>query len=101
LSDGTNCSLVSNGINDLTDKNISVTISPNPFTDEISINISDVSNRNFIFNLYDITGKLIINQQFIKSSNNQIKCSKLSNGMYFYTLANNNMLIAKGKIVKQ
>jgi hypothetical protein len=48
--------------------------------------------------IYDITAKIIINQEF--TSETSIETSRLTNGIYTYSIQSNNEIISKGKFIK-
>lgn len=82
----------------------SVTISPNPFTNTITLNLpASLSNDTFNVSLIDINGRVILNQT-PQNINGELTISDLSNleaSLYFLTIesATSNISITK-KIVK-
>lgn len=63
----------------------SIQIMPNPFNDELTVNIGKISSKNYTLLLTDVLGKVIIN----KIDNNptqQFKLSDLSSGIYYLTI---------------
>lgn len=58
-----------------------VTIFPNPSQGIFFIEMEGMSNYNYTFNLFDITGKIVLSAELI-SSRTEIDTSKLLNGIY-------------------
>ena len=77
-----------------------VKIYPNPFSVTTTVEIKDIEIKDGIFELYDGTGRLLRQQNF---SNNTFTFSKkdLQIGMYFFTIKNNQQIIASGKLIAQ
>ncbi len=69
---------------------------PNPFSDELSINIINNKISELLF--YDITSRLILQQTFTNST--LINTEQLAKGIYLYIVRNKNGVIKKGKVVK-
>jgi hypothetical protein len=66
-----------------TAKNISISVYPNPFSNQVTIsckNETDINGQTV--KLYDVTGKLFI-VQIIKAQKTSINVSNLPSGMYF------------------
>ncbi len=74
-----------------------VKISPNPFTDNIKIQISNKYQLTEII-ITDITGKIYVQKNTI--TNNQLNLNFLPQGIYFITLKLNNLIIQTQKIIK-
>ncbi len=72
---------------------------PNPATNFVNISLTPNSNANK-FEIYDITGKLIVLRQ-LESSLTTINVTDLSKGLYFYSIKNNDKTIDTGKFIKQ
>jgi hypothetical protein len=66
-------------------QDLSVQIFPNPTSNMFNVNIGkDISNPAYII-LFDIQGKQVL-KHTISSSQNQIDCSTLNSGVYFYEI---------------
>ena len=74
----------------------------NPFKDKVKIVFTEAPQNNTIFELYDATGKLVMNtQQLVYSSVTEIMApSKLSSGTYFLRILVND-LIFNEQLIKQ
>ncbi|HEB61770.1 MAG TPA: T9SS type A sorting domain-containing protein [Bacteroidetes bacterium] len=59
-----------------------IDIYPNPFKDEIMIDINDDSGKSINYSIYNTVGSLLIKNKLYKG-NNKIKLNMLRNGVYF------------------
>jgi hypothetical protein len=72
---------------------------PNPFRDNFSISIpQEFVLKNAMIIMYDVCGKEVKNV-LINSNETTIGRGELQNGIYFYSIINNNEKIAYGKLV--
>ena len=78
-------------------QNAEYLISPNPFTNELTIKTSSNQLSEIIF--YDIASRRLLQQTFFNSVN--INTTPLSKGIYFYEIKNKNGVVKKGKVVKE
>lgn len=78
-------------------KNGSILAYPNPSTDFLNIEISNVSNNNLLF-LYDISGKKVLSTK-LSSSMNIIDLRHLKSGIYSYQISNGNQLLKSDKLI--
>ncbi|MBW6481615.1 MAG: T9SS type A sorting domain-containing protein [Vicingaceae bacterium] len=76
--------------------NSKVQVYPNPVNSELTISIEDVSGI-YLLNIYQISGKLIIEEKLNKSLSN-IDVSLLENGIYFYEIISENGERLTGKV---
>lgn len=79
---------------------------PNPILNMVTIEADLLKDYyNLIISVYDINGKLILKKEEINTINNHFKeiinISNFSEGLYFYTLSENNKKLFGGKIVKK
>jgi Secretion system C-terminal sorting domain/WD40-like Beta Propeller Repeat len=78
----------------------SLKVFPNPFTATINIEINELTSEGALFNLYDLSGK-IIKQQKINNERTSISFNQLSSGIYAYQIIDGKgKLIYSGKLVK-
>ncbi|WP_264553646.1 T9SS-dependent choice-of-anchor J family protein [Flavobacterium sp. N2038] len=88
-----------------TNKGYLVNAYPNPSSDVVNIEVKTKDDKNLTLNLYDITGRSVIKPIQIKGTQEKnaaiIQLSNLRNGIYFYTLSENNKVIYSNKIVKK
>lgn len=73
-----------------------ILISPNPFTDKLSVTVNTNELSEFI--LYDMTGRKMMNMNFTNSLT--LNTEQLAKGLYTYELRIKNGMSQKGKIVK-
>lgn len=90
---------VPSGIDDVNANNFSVIVSPNPFTTSstLKINSSEIL-KNAEVKIYDVPGKEV---KSIPVNSNEIIINRkgLENGIYFYSLINNQTIVKTGKLV--
>ena len=85
-------------INEITENNNSpALVFPNPFGNEIEI--ISVKNESTEIKIFDVSGRLIIDNKFINS--NIINTEVLPKGVYFYHLETEKGYYKKGKLVKR
>lgn len=75
---------------------LEIEVYPNPFDDKINFVIK--GSGNYSVNLYDVTGRIVLNQSI--SNNNSINTISIAKGIYFYEIVNNKKIIKKGKVIK-
>ena len=80
----------------INEKDYSANIYPNPATENIKITGKNINNSEIF--IYNSKGILEIHEQNISK---EINISKLSNGIYYYNIIENNEIIKKGKIIKE
>jgi type IX secretion system substrate protein len=73
-----------------------IQVYPNPVNNELTISIEDV-NGIYMLNMYQISGKLIIEEKLNTSISN-IDVSSLENGIYFYEIISENGEKLTGKV---
>jgi hypothetical protein len=72
-----------------------ITLYPNPFTENLNISFNANNNEKIEIRLYDITGKLILNENYsISTGNNSINLNtiNLSGGVYVINIQNSGVL---------
>ena len=80
--------------------NISLTIFPNPTTDNLTLQISDYNNEKLSFQLFDIQGKQLSNGQIV-AQQTQINMNSLPPATYFVNIVNQeNKQVQSFKIIK-
>lgn len=79
---------------------ISIQVYPNPFKEQTLINIEGQDYTTLNLKIYDLTGKLIQQQQ---GMGNQLilKRNQLQQGLYIYQLEGNGKLLNTGKLIVQ
>lgn len=76
-----------------------ISITPNPTTDKVVINMNQINGSNATAILYDLTGKKVLSQNS-KAGNFELDLSGLSKGIYVVTIQSGDLVINE-KIVKQ
>ncbi len=64
---------------------------PNPATDFVTIELTNILNNNVLITISDEGGKIVYNRQFNETSNTinkQLDVSGFSKGMYFVQIQN-------------
>ena len=87
------------GTNSNTAIQLSYSLFPNPTASAIYLNVENRSMDNLSFQLYDITGKLLLNQK-ITSSQTPIQMGGFENANYMLTVTDNNKEVQTFKIIK-
>ena len=77
-----------------------VTVSPNPFKDELTINWQRVLSSGGELKLYNVQGWLVKTIP-ISGQSIHLNTQQFSSGIYFYRLEHNQQLLSQGKILKQ
>lgn len=84
------------GINELRNGN-SVSVYPNPANDIVNFQFSNTIEKRKI-ELYDAIGNLVLEKD-ASSNNLSLTTENLSNGIYFYSVKHNNVVLKQDKIV--
>lgn len=74
-----------------------VMIYPNPFKNEIRF---QTVRKNLTFNLYDLTGNIILTGDIVDNTEFKISTGHLNQGIYFYTIRDDWRIIQSGKLIK-
>jgi len=75
---------------------IDIAMYPNPFNEVINLTINEAGN--FEINLYDVAGRIVLNQKI--EDKTSINTMQFEKGIYFYELVNNKKIMKIGKVVK-
>lgn len=82
-----------------TDEN-SVSIYPNPATNYFYL-LSEKILHNATLLIYDLSGKIILQQEYLNGNSWQITGNNMSPGMYFYQIRSGSKQVMNGKIIFQ
>lgn len=83
-----------------TELNISISTFPNPATDYLNLQISNFNNEQLSYQLFDLQGSLLINEQ-IMGQQTQINMNNLPSASYFVHIVNQeNKKVQSYKIIK-
>ncbi len=89
------------GVKEINNPLKSIKIYPNPFTTSAILNIeSDNKDLQFIFTLYDILGKEVM-QTIHHGTTSVINRENLDGGVYFFKIENNQQILKTGKLIIQ
>lgn len=80
----------------------SISIYPNPTSNNITISSLDFLNKEALVNVYDVLGNVVISNRYINNDENTINLENLSSGIYFLKITNQSgNLLQTQKIIKQ
>ncbi|MES2620549.1 MAG: T9SS type A sorting domain-containing protein [Bacteroidota bacterium] len=74
------------------------TLSPNPAVNQITVSIEEAYLDNSVFHLFDITGRMIL-QQPLTAPTNHIELSGVSRGMHLYNVSSGKENVGTGKLL--
>lgn len=86
------------GINETVAPSHSAVVMPNPFNDQATLSLKDAQISNGKMEIYDVLGNKVRHVENLSGNNFIISREGLPAGIYFYTLSEENALIATGKI---
>jgi hypothetical protein len=84
---------------ELADRNLTVSVYPNPATDVVNITAVDSARRDYTFHLYTSEGKLLTEGEF--SDSIAIAMKDYTSGMYLIKLSSKGRNIKTFKIIKK
>jgi hypothetical protein len=87
--------------NSTINENEFIRIYPNPTSDLINIELSNIMHSDIELELFDITGRKIIARKSIKSQKHVMDISKLSSGIYLLNVLTDAVVIKSVKIIKE
>ena len=82
-----------------TNINLQLSVYPNPTTDFLTLSATDTDLSDLKFVLYDLSGKLIEQDQ-LRDQNTQISMQNLSSGTYLLKVSDNTKTIKTFKIIR-
>ncbi len=83
---------------DVSAKNLSIDIFPNPVDDILLLTISDYLPENAFMVIYSVQGEKAINKK-VKYGWNSIDVRKLQSGIFIYNVLDQDKLLKRGKVV--
>lgn len=88
------------GVNNLSSSDNNAVFYPNPFDSKAMLSINgSVKLNDARLEIYNVLGQNVKTEQNINENNIAIEKGSLENGMYFYRLINNGMIISSGKFI--
>ena len=85
------------GISFIQNINESVSIYPNPFTNQLNIKLNSAQISQCELKIYSILGEEVLNTD-ISTTNKMVETNNLPSGIYFYKVISNNKTIQSGKL---
>lgn len=81
-------------------ENSSVEIYPNPASNDATVTVTSVEfTGNYVFEMYDATGKLVRVENGVFGQQLKVQRNELSGGMYMYKIRVNDAVISNGKLM--
>jgi len=80
---------------------INATIFPNPSSNNVTVSLTDFSNDNYSFNLYNNMGQVILENKMITTPTFTFSVQNFTNGIYYYSLTNESNQYQAGKLIVQ
>jgi hypothetical protein len=93
--------IVTLGNEDFTDINLIMSAYPNPTTDVLNLVTRDNELGNLTYQLFDISGKIISNDQKISASETAVPMQSFSHGIYFLVVKDSQKIVKTFKIIKK
>lgn len=76
------------------------TVFPNPFSSTLTLQLNSNSTENYDFKIVDIMGKEVL-KSVINKQNNTMETATLQNGVYFFEVSKNDVILQSGKLISQ
>lgn len=95
-----NQSGIINLINPFPNRNISPSFYPNPFTEEIEIELFTQYNK-VVVTLFDLQSRPVYTACLSQVQKIKIPRNNLKSGIYFYQIVSDNNIISKGKVIAE
>ena len=90
---------VVNSIAEAKNINLSVKAYPNPTTDFLTLEVKDFEQSTLLFQLFDMSGKLIVSDK-VNANSETVNMKNIPSATYFLKIIHNNLEIKTFKIVK-
>ena len=87
------------GIEQAKDINLICTAYPNPTTDLLILEVEGAANEKFLFQLFDIMGKLLVSNKIIDNKTT-ISMANLAPAIYFLKVTDHQKVVKTFKIIK-
>lgn len=88
------------GVEDIVGINLSLMAYPNPTNNFLNLSIKNYDLNNLSYQLYDLTGRLLINKK-LTNNNTNIVMSHYPSAMYYLKVIDHQKLIKTFKIIKK
>tara|TARA_R110001592_G_scaffold23435_4_gene91849 strand:- start:383 stop:865 length:483 start_codon:yes stop_codon:yes gene_type:complete len=87
------------GLEEPLDISYNFLVYPNPTTDFLNLTISQIENKKFIYQVFDLNGRLLFHKK-MENNNSEIRMNQLANAVYLLKIFENKKLIKIFKIIK-
>ena len=77
-------------------EDVSASIYPNPFTNHLLVSLNNTQASDFI--IYDLSSRIVFQTKF--SGSVSINTEQFVNGIYLYEVRNKNLVVKRGKVVR-
>jgi hypothetical protein len=81
--------------------NLEMSVYPNPTVDKLNLLIGNEEWSNLTYQLFDISGKIISENQKITASETPVSMQSFSQGIYFLIVKDNTKTVKTFKIIKK
>ena len=89
------------GIDQLSDWELEMKISPSPFDEHLEIQLSNPQRHEVLMQIFQFDGKLLFSERLADSFQTQINTQQLPSGLYFISLSSKEGRIYVRKLMKQ
>ena len=89
-----------NGIEDLTDNNLLISLYPNPVINELHLKLKDLDMSGLNIKLYNSLGKMVMQTSF-KTSEQILKMDNYASGIYMLVVSDNQIIRGFYKFIKK
>jgi len=87
-------------VNEVPDQDYHISLFPNPCTSTCTITLEGLENSNdCALIMYDLIGKEVLREGLSSNNKHQINRDGLKNGLYFYKLFTDQVIIGMGKLI--
>jgi len=87
------------GVNNISAKNVSVNVFPNPASNEIHIGLTNMNGNDYSLSVFDIAGKKVMSAS-IKDATTTLPIDNLQTGAYFVNIYKDNVLYSSERFIK-
>jgi len=88
-------------VGDIYEEKVAVKVFPNPFTYSTTIKVEGKEYETLNLMVFDVTGRLVKEEQSTFTSSIELENNNLQTGIYFYRLKGDDHLINTGKLIVQ
>jgi hypothetical protein len=89
------------GSDEFTQINLEMSVYPNPTVDRLNLLVSNTEWSNLTYQLFDISGKIVSENQKITASETPVSMQSFSQGIYFLIVKDSTKTVKTFKIIKK